>query len=83
MAIDLTGGIDPAREQVFASRPDDPEMRDSVSFWVVDDRGAVGLPRIGGPQRDAHRASTPRKASPEHVAAAKPTARCSASRQWC
>ena len=22
-------------------------MRDSVSFWVIDDRGAVGLPRIG------------------------------------
>jgi hypothetical protein len=47
MAIDLTGGIDPSRESVFASRPDDPEMRDSVSFWVFDDRGEVGLPRIG------------------------------------
>ena len=22
-------------------------MRDSVSFWVFDDRGTVGLPRIG------------------------------------
>jgi hypothetical protein len=47
MAIDLTGGIDPARELVFAQRPENPEMRDSVSFWVVDDAGAVGLPRIG------------------------------------
>jgi prepilin-type processing-associated H-X9-DG protein len=47
MPIDLTGGIDPAREYVFAERPDNPEMRDSVSFWVVDDRGEVGLPRIG------------------------------------
>ncbi|WIM87418.1 hypothetical protein PT015_21665 [Candidatus Mycobacterium wuenschmannii] len=47
MPIDLTGGIDPSRELVFAEKPDDPEMRDSVSFWVVDDRGAVGLPRIG------------------------------------
>lgn len=47
MTIDLTGGIDPAREYVFARRPDDPEMRDSVSFWTVDDRGEVGLPRIG------------------------------------
>jgi hypothetical protein len=47
MAVDVTGGIDPAREQVFATRPDDPEMRDSVRLWVVDDRGAVGLPRIG------------------------------------
>jgi hypothetical protein len=47
MAVDLTGGIDPAREYVFARRPDNPEMRDSVSFWTVDDRGEVGLPRIG------------------------------------
>lgn len=47
MTTDLTGGIDPSREYVFADRPDDPEMRDSVSFWTVDDRGEVGLPRIG------------------------------------
>jgi hypothetical protein len=47
MAVDLTGGIDPSREYVFANRPDNPEMRDSVSFWVVDDRGELGLPRIG------------------------------------
>jgi hypothetical protein len=47
MAIDLTGGIDPAREYMFAERPTDPEMRDSVSFWVFDDRGQVGLPRVG------------------------------------
>lgn len=47
MPIDLTGGIDPGRELVFADRPDDPEMRDSVSFWVLDDRAEVALPRIG------------------------------------
>jgi hypothetical protein len=47
MAIDLTGGIDPAREYMFADRPDNPEMRDSASFWVFDDRGRVALPRIG------------------------------------
>jgi hypothetical protein len=47
MTVDLTGGIDPSREYVFADRPDNPEMRDSVSFWTMDDRGAVGLPRIG------------------------------------
>ncbi|GAA2430872.1 hypothetical protein GCM10010191_50660 [Actinomadura vinacea] len=47
MVVDLTGGIDAPREDVFARRPDDPEMRDSVSFWVVDDRGEVGLPRVG------------------------------------
>jgi hypothetical protein len=47
MAIDLTGGIDPAREYMFAERPDNPELRDSASFWVFDDRGQVALPRIG------------------------------------
>lgn len=47
MAIDLTGGIDPTRELMFDARPEDPEMRDSVSFWVFDDRGELGLPRIG------------------------------------
>lgn len=47
MPIDLTGGLDPAREHVFAERPDNPEMRDSVSFWVFDERGEVGLPRVG------------------------------------
>ena len=47
MTIDLTGGIDPAREYVFAERPENPEMRDSVSFWIIDDRGEIGLPRIG------------------------------------
>lgn len=47
MAIDLTGGIDSQRELPFAERPDNPEMRDSVSFWVFDDRGEFGLPRVG------------------------------------
>ena len=45
--IDLTGGMDADRELMFASRPEDPEMRDSASFWVLDERGEVGLPRIG------------------------------------
>lgn len=47
MTTDLAGGIDAGREYVFAERPDDPEMRDSASFWVFDDSGDVGLPRIG------------------------------------
>ncbi|MEE2056912.1 hypothetical protein [Rhodococcus artemisiae] len=47
MSVDLTGGIDPSREFVFAERPENPEMRDSVSFWTFDDRGTVGLPRMG------------------------------------
>jgi hypothetical protein len=47
MASDLTGGIDPQREHMLPACPADPEMRDSVSFWVFDDRGEIGLPRIG------------------------------------
>jgi hypothetical protein len=58
VAVDLTGGVDPSREYVLAQRPQNPEMRDSVSFWVVDDRGEIGLPRIGieavGANWDAH-----------------------------
>jgi len=46
VGIDLTGGIDPAREYFFAERPDDPEMRDSASMWVSDDQGEIGLPRF-------------------------------------
>lgn len=44
--IDLTGGLAASREQFFADRPAD-DVRDSASFWVWDDAGQVGLPRIG------------------------------------
>jgi hypothetical protein len=47
LAIDLTGGLDSSREHVFARRPDNPEMRDSVSMWISDDRGELGIPRVG------------------------------------
>jgi hypothetical protein len=47
VAIDLTGGIDPASDYFLADRPDDPEFRESASFWVSDDRGEIGLPRMG------------------------------------
>ena len=45
--IDLTGGLDEEREFVFATQPDDPEMRESVNVWVWDDSGELGLPRVG------------------------------------
>ncbi len=47
MAVDLTGGIDLHRELMFATAPENPEMRDSASFWIFDEAGEVGLPRIG------------------------------------
>lgn len=46
MAMDLTGGLPLSREYLFATRPDNPEMRDAVNMWVSDDRGLFGLPRF-------------------------------------
>ena len=46
VGTDLTGGLGVEREHVFAERPDEPEMRDAVNMWVVDDRGQLGLPRF-------------------------------------
>jgi hypothetical protein len=47
MPIDLSGGMEPAKDHFLAERPDDPEFRESASFWIFDDRGEIGLPRIG------------------------------------
>src|SRR5687767_6208285 len=47
MTIDLTGGMSDEREYVFATKPDDPEMRESVNAWVWDNGMEVGMPRIG------------------------------------
>jgi hypothetical protein len=47
MALDLTGGLSDEREYVFASQPEDPEMRESVNAWVWDDGVEFGMPRIG------------------------------------
>jgi len=58
MPIDLTGGLDRAREHVFAKCPDTPGMRDAVNMWVSDDCGMLGLPRFAvealAPRWDAH-----------------------------
>lgn len=47
MTIDLTGGLSEDLEYVFATQPDDPEMRESVNAWIWDDSGGFALPRIG------------------------------------
>lgn len=46
MSVDLSGGLDPAREYFLIDQPA-PDIRDSASFWVYDDAGFVGFPRIG------------------------------------
>ncbi len=47
MPTDLTGGLDDELGLVFATQPDDPEMRESVNAWMWDDGLELGLPRIG------------------------------------
>ena len=47
MSVDLSGGFDHELELVFATQPDDPEMRESVNAWIWDDSGELGVPRIG------------------------------------
>ncbi|HEY7107254.1 MAG TPA: hypothetical protein VH986_12675 [Acidimicrobiia bacterium] len=47
MAVDLSGGLGDEREYVFASQPDDPEMRESVNAWIWDNGTEFGMPRIG------------------------------------
>jgi hypothetical protein len=47
VTIDTTGGLDLSRDYFLAARPDDPQFRESASFWVSDDSGRIGLPRVG------------------------------------
>ncbi|HUY64975.1 MAG TPA: hypothetical protein VMV14_10740 [Acidimicrobiales bacterium] len=44
---ELDGGLPHSRDYFFPSPPDDPETRESASVWVCDDRGELGMPRIG------------------------------------
>ncbi len=46
MAIDLSGGLDPGLEYFLSHRPENPEIRDSASLWIVNDDGRLGFPRI-------------------------------------
>ncbi len=47
MAVDLSGGMDLARDYFLTARPEDPQFRESASMWISDDQGAIGLPRVG------------------------------------
>jgi hypothetical protein len=47
MAIDLSGGMSSSRDFFLAEKPEDPQFRESASFWVSDNRGLIGLPRVG------------------------------------
>jgi hypothetical protein len=47
MALDLSGGLTPEHELFFPSKPEDPEMRESSSIWLMEENGAFGFPRVG------------------------------------
>jgi hypothetical protein len=47
MAIDVTGGLDDELGLVWATRPEDPELRESVNAWIWTDDLSIALPRIG------------------------------------
>jgi len=47
MTLDLTSGLDDTREWIMTEVPVDPQLRESVSMWISDDRGEIGLPRVG------------------------------------
>lgn len=47
MGVDLSGGLAEDLEYVFATQPDDPEMRESVNAWIWDSGNEFGCPRIG------------------------------------
>jgi hypothetical protein len=42
-----SGGLTSEHDLMFAARPDDPEMRESTSFWLFEKDGAFALPRFG------------------------------------
>jgi len=47
VTIDLTGGMELSRDYFLTDKPEDPQFRESASFWVSDDAGRIGLPRVG------------------------------------
>lgn len=46
MADDLSGGLDPGFEMFLGEAPADPGMRDSATLWIMDQSGALALPRV-------------------------------------
>src|SRR5579862_57094 len=43
----LRNGLALEKDLVFAERPAHPEMRESTSIWMFDEKGAFGFPRMG------------------------------------
>ncbi|MEZ5168624.1 MAG: hypothetical protein R2695_19895 [Acidimicrobiales bacterium] len=46
MAVDLSGGLGDELEFVFATQPDDPDMRESINAWIWDDGDGLPLAEV-------------------------------------
>lgn len=46
MANDLTAGLNRNFEYFFARPPDNPQLRDSTTLWIIDQNGRLALPRV-------------------------------------
>jgi hypothetical protein len=44
---DVTGGRDPDLDLVLPEAPQDPEFREGVNIWLLEDTGRFALPRFG------------------------------------
>lgn len=55
LSIDqLRSGLKADQDMVFPEKPDNPDMRESISVWMFDDQGRFGFPR-SGIEAEAHR----------------------------
>ena len=43
----LANGLTPEYDLVFAAKPENPDMRESMSLWLYEENGAFGFPRLG------------------------------------
>jgi hypothetical protein len=43
----LSGGLSVEKDLVLPGKPDDPEMRESVSVWLFEENGVFAMPRTG------------------------------------
>ena len=46
MKTDLTGGLDPAFDYVLTEPQTTPGMQEGINWWLWDDAGAFGMPRL-------------------------------------
>ncbi|MDG2002455.1 MAG: hypothetical protein P8J20_03900 [Novosphingobium sp.] len=44
---DWNGDLEPEIDYMLAKKPEDPEMRESASFWIYEENGDFAFPRIG------------------------------------